>query len=512
MIATQRVPGETAVAATRIPVVNPSTGELIGEVPEQSVEEVEQVVARARAAQPAWASIPLAERCAIMRRFLRRLRDDPTLAETISAESGKPHRESEGIEVFYALELTRFYTSRRTRRAIEDEVRRPFLFPNKRARVIRHPRGVVVVIGPWNWPLLNNFADCIAPLIAGNSVILKPSEWTPFTSLLIRKHWIAAGLPDGVFQVVTGRGATGAALVDRADMVFFTGSQGVGRKIGRTCGERLVPAVLELGGKSPMIVLADADLPRAARAAVWSAFAHSGQVCIRTERVLVEKSVAEKFVALCAVEVAKLRQGPPTRGDNGGVDVGAITFPPQIDVVESQIRDAVARGARVVSGGRRRGNLRGNFFEPTVLANVTSDMAVMNEETFGPLLPIMAVDNADEALALTNASPLGLSGSVWSRDVRRARDIARRIESGSVCVNDVLVNYFSVQAPLGGIKASGVGFRHGPDGLQQFCRIETVVDDQPILGAFSEYISGTLQFPYEPRVHRLLRWLMRRIY
>ena len=502
---------ETVATHTRIPVTNPATGELIGEVPEQSVADVERAVARGRAAQPEWASIPLAERCAIMRKFLRRLRDDPALVETISAESGKPHREAEGIELFYALELTRFYTSRRTRRAIEDDVRRPFLFPNKRARVVRHPRGLVVVIGPWNWPLLNNFADCIAPLIAGNSVILKPSEWTPFTSLLIKKHWTAEGLPDGVFQVVTGRGATGAALVERADMVFFTGSQGVGRKIGRTCGERLVPAVLELGGKSPMIVLADADLPRAARAAVWSAFAHSGQVCIRTERVLVEKPVAERFVALCATEVAKLRQGPPSP-DNGGVDVGAMTFPPQVDVVESQIENAVARGARVVTGGKRRADMDGNFFEPTVLANVTGDMAVMNEETFGPLLPIMAVRDADEALALTNASPLGLSGSVWSGDVRRARAIARRIESGSVCVNDVLVNYFGVQAPLGGIKASGLGFRHGAEGLQQFCRIETIVDDQPILGVLSEYIGNRLQFPYEPRTHRLLRWLMRKLY
>lgn len=295
-------------------------------------------------------------------------------------------------------------------------------------------------------------------------------------------------------------------------MVFFTGSQGVGRKIGRTCGERLVPAVLELGGKSPMIVLADADLPRAARTAVWSAFAHSGQVCVRTERVFVEKAAASRFIELCVAEVATLRQGAPTPGDVGGIDVGAMTFPPQMDVVEHQIRDAVGRGARIVAGGKRRSDLPGNFFQPTILADVTSDMAVMTEETFGPLLPIMTVESADEALALTNASPLGLSGSVWSRNVPRAREIARRIESGSVCVNDALVNYFGVQAPLGGIKASGLGFRHGPEGLQQFCRIETVVEDQPVLGALSAFITGQLQFPYRTRTHRLLRWLMRTLY
>jgi acyl-CoA reductase-like NAD-dependent aldehyde dehydrogenase len=500
------------ITTTRIPVANPATGELIDEVPDQGVDEVEQAMSRAREAQPAWAATPLVDRCRIMRRFMRRLRDDPAVVDTISRESGKPHHEAELIELFYALELTRFYTSRRTRRAIEDDLRRPFVFANKRARVIRHPRGVVAVIGPWNWPLLNNFADCIAPLVAGNAVILKPSEWTPFTSLLIRKHWVAEGLPDGVFQVVTGRGPAGAALVERADMVFFTGSQGVGRRIGRTCGERLIPAVLELGGKSPMIVLEDADLPRAARAAIWSGFAHSGQICIRTERILVEQSVEREFIELCAAEVARLRQGPPTGRDTGGVDVGAMTFPPQMEVAERLIRDALLHGARVVTGGKRRTGTAGNFFEPTILADVTAEMAVMNDETFGPVLPIMKVKNAEEALAIANASPFGLSGSVWSRDARRARAIARRLESGSVCINDVLVNYFCVQAPLGGIKASGVGFRHGPEALQQFCRVETVVEDQPFTGLFSRPVSDRLYFPYGLPFQRLVRRIVRMLY
>jgi acyl-CoA reductase-like NAD-dependent aldehyde dehydrogenase len=299
-------------------------------------------------------------------------------------------------------------------------------------------------------------------------------------------------------------------------MVFFTGSQKVGRQIARDAGERLIPAVLELGGKSPMLVLADADLPRAAHAAVWSGFAHSGQVCIRTERVFVEEPVAARFVELCAAEVAKLRQGPapPPHGDRSDVDfdIGAMTFAPQVDNARAQIADAVAKGARVVVGGSSRTDLPGRFFAPTLIADATAEMAVMREETFGPVLPIMRVPDAETALRLANDSPMGLSGSVWSRDVARAQAIARRLESGSVCVNDVLVNYFCVEAPLGGVKASGMGFRHGPEGLRQFCRIETVVEDRAVLGLLSPFIDRQLAFPYRSRVLRIVRWFMRRMY
>jgi acyl-CoA reductase-like NAD-dependent aldehyde dehydrogenase len=444
------------------------------------------------------------------------LRDDPSLVDTLVAESGKPRYEAELIELFYTLELTRFYTGRVGRRALADDLRHPFVFANKRARVVHHPRGVVGVIGPWNFPLLNNFADCVAPLVAGNAVVLKPSEQTPLTSLRIGALWREAGMPPDVLQVVAGRGDAGAALAAAADMIFFTGSAAVGRNIAAAAGARLAPAVLELGGKSAMIVLADADLPRAAHAAVWSGFAHSGQVCIRTERVFVEEPVAARFVELCAAEVAKLRQGPapPPHGDRSDVDfdVGAMTFAPQVDNARAQIADAVAKGARVVVGGSSRTDLPGRFFAPTLIADATPEMAVMRDETFGPVLPIMRVPDAETALRLANDSPLGLSGSVWSGDVARARAIARRLESGSVCVNDVLVNYFCVEAPLGGVKASGMGFRHGPEGLRQFCRIETIIEDRAVLGVLSPFVSRQLTFPYQSRVLRVLRWFMRRMY
>jgi acyl-CoA reductase-like NAD-dependent aldehyde dehydrogenase len=495
-------------------VTNPATGELVAEVPGSTPADVEAAFARARAAQPAWAAAGFGERARQLRKLARALRDDDGLVDTLVAENGKPRYEAELIEVFYTLELTRFYTGRAGRRALRDDLRQPLIFANKRARVSYHARGVVGVIGPWNFPLLNNFADCLAPLVAGNAVVLKPSQHTPLTSLRVAEIWRQAGLPADVFQVVAGAGGVGEAVANAADMVFFTGSAEAGRKVAQSAAARLVPAVLELGGTSAMIVLADADLPRAAQAAVWSGFAGSGQVCIRTERVLVEAAVADRFVELTAAEIRKLRQGVPPRGaDTPEIDVGAITFAPQIERAERHIADALARGARVVTGGGPRTDLGpGRFFGPTLIADATPEMAVMREETFGPVLPVMRVRDAEEAIRIANESPMGLSGSVWSGDVERARALAQRLEAGSVCVNDVLFNYFVVEAPLGGVKRSGIGFRHGGEALRQFCRVETVVEDHPLLGWLSPFLARQLTFPYRRRTQRLLRWFMRWFY
>jgi acyl-CoA reductase-like NAD-dependent aldehyde dehydrogenase len=504
----------TAAATDSIRVENPATGQPLGEVPAAGPAEVAAAVTRARDAQPAWGALPFAERAQLLRRLARALRDDPEVIDTLVAESGKARYEAELFELFYTMELTRYFTGRAGRRALADQLVHPLIFANKRARVVRHPRGVVGVIGPWNFPLLNNYADCVAPLIAGNAVVLKPSERTPLTSLRVAALWRSAGLPPDVFQVVPGRGDAGAALADAVDMIFFTGSQTVGRKVAEAAAARTIPAVLELGGKSAMIVLADADLPRAARTAVWSGFAGSGQICVRSERVLVEAPVADAFITLCADEMARLRQGPPgpDTGDEITVDVGAITFPPQIERAERQIADALAQGARLVMGGARRTDLGGLFFAPTLLADATPQMAVMREETFGPVLPVMRVADAEEAVRVANDSPFGLSGSVWSRDVAKARAIARRVQTGSLCINDALFNYFCVEAPLGGVKSSGLGFRHGPDAIRQFCQTETIVEDHPLLGWLSPILAPQLMFPYRSRTQRLLRWFMRRFY
>jgi acyl-CoA reductase-like NAD-dependent aldehyde dehydrogenase len=509
------LPAGATPGASAVIVKNPATGATLATLAPSAPSEVAAAVARARVAQRAWQSTPLAARSAQLQAFARRLRDDATLIDTLVAESGKPVHEAVGIELWYTLEVLRGYTTRKARRALEPETRIPSLFMHKRARVLRHPRGVVGVIGPWNWPLLNNFADCLAPLLAGNAVVLKPSEHTPLTSLRVQALWKEAGLPADVFQVVVGRGDVGEALVDTADMIFFTGSQRTGRRIGARCGERLVPCVLELGGKSAMIVLEDADLEAAARGAVWSAFAHSGQVCVRTERVLVDERVADRFLELVRRNVEALRQGPSTPLDDGRapeLDVGAMTFAPQIEVAESQIADALAKGARVLIGGDRRRDLPGQFFRPTVLADCNPTMKVMREETFGPVLPVMRIRDDEEALRIANESDVGLTGSVWSRDERRARDLAARLETGSVCVNDVLVNYFCVEAPLGGVKASGLGFRHGPEALQQFCRTETVVEPRPVLRWIGPSISRRITFPYRRSFLALIRWVLRQRY
>jgi acyl-CoA reductase-like NAD-dependent aldehyde dehydrogenase len=498
---------------SRLRVSNPATGALVAEIPAATAADVEGALERARRAQPAWAALSFRARATWLRRLAGRILRDPELLATLMAENGKPRFEAEAIELFYTCELTRFLTGRAGRRALRDELRHPFVFAQKRARVVRHPHGVVGVIGPWNWPLLNNYADCVAPLAAGNAVILKPSPVTPLTSLRVAELWRDEGLPEGVFQVLPGGADVGEALVERADMIFFTGSQAAGRKVASRCGERLVPCVLELGGKSPMIVLRDADLAAAARAAVWSAFANSGQVCIRTERVLCEAPVAAAFAERCREEMAGLRQGPDASSEGGAdIDVGAITFAPGLERVEAQLRDAVARGARIAAGGKRRTDLGGVFFEPTLLVDVTPDMAAAREETFGPVLPIISVRDEEEAVRVANQTGSGLSGCVWSRDASRAGAVARRLDSGSVCVNDALVNYFVVEAPLGGVKGSGLGVRHGTEGLRQFCWTETIVEDHPVLGVLSAWISRQLVFPYKTPVLRVLRWAMRKLY
>jgi acyl-CoA reductase-like NAD-dependent aldehyde dehydrogenase len=502
----------TAVAVSTLRIVNPATGALVAELAATPPTEVEAAVARARRAQPAWAALPLRQRGRALRRLAARLMQDEEIVTTIIAETGKTRYEAELFEIFYTCELTRFLTGRKGRRALSDDVRWPFLFSYKRARVTYQPHGVVGVIGPWNWPVLNNYADCIAPLFAGNAVILKPSQVTPLASMRVLALWRELGLPEDVLQVLPGAADVGQALVERADMIFFTGSERVGRSIAGRCGERLVPCVLELGGKSPFIVLRDADVPRAARAAVWGSFANSGQTCIRPERVIVEAPVAEAFEQACLAEMSRLRQGVDPGGVQASFDVGAMTFPPQVTHVEELVKDAVDKGAEVRAGGQRRADLPGRFFAPTLLVGVTPQMRIMDEEVFGPLLPIARVDSAEAAVALANRGGKGLAGSVWSADQRRARAVARQLATGGVCVNDVLLNYFVVEAPLGGVKGSGLGFRHGAEALRQFCRTETILENAAVIGRLSGLIAKQLGFPYQSRVLKLLRWVMRRLY
>jgi acyl-CoA reductase-like NAD-dependent aldehyde dehydrogenase len=335
--------------------------------------------------------------------------------------------------------------------------------------------------------------------MAGNAVILKPSEVTPLSALLCEEAMRAAGAPDDVFLVATGDGATGAAVVDAADMVMFTGSTKTGRKVMAKAAETLTPVSLELGGKDPMIVLSDADLERAANSAVWNGFMNGGQTCISVERIYVEEPAYDDFVGKVVERTRALRQGKP--GAPGSIDVGAVTFPEQADIIESHVNDAVAKGARVLVGGKR-GPGPGRFFEPTVLVDVDHTMECMTEETFGPTLPIMKVRDVEEALRLANDTRYGLSSSVWTKDLARGEEIAHRIEAGSTCVNDINTNYAAADLPMGGWKDSGIGVRHSAAGIRKYCKAHSVLVSR--FGPKREIN----HYPYSKRTTKLLGRLL----
>jgi acyl-CoA reductase-like NAD-dependent aldehyde dehydrogenase/choline dehydrogenase-like flavoprotein len=468
-------PVTEAATETGIPVENPATGETIATVPDLDPGEVEAMVARAREAQPIWAAVGFEGRAEVLlaaRGWM--VANAEQVVTTIVGETGRPADETQFAELAYGLSALEFWAKAAPRYLADEEIQSASPFVRGRKLMVRYaPLGVVGVIGPWNYPLNNSFGDCIPALAAGNAVVLKPSEVTPLTSLLMAQMMAECGIPEGVFQVATGGGETGAALVDGVDMVMFTGSVETGKRVMARAAETLTPVSLELGGNDPMIVLADADLERAANAAVSYGMNNSGQVCISVERVYVEEPVYDEFLDRVAGKVEALRQGPP--GAAGSVDVGAIIFPPQIELIEAHVRDAVSKGARVVTGGKRAAAEAGRFFEPTVLAEVDHSMRCMTEETFGPTLPVMKVADAQEAVRLANDGPYGLQASVWTRDTASGERIARRVEAGVCCVNDAQLNYGALELPMGGWKASGLGSRHGPDGIRKYAKRQSLM-------------------------------------
>src|SRR4051812_28511649 len=494
----QQAPATGDAHAGAIAVENPATGEVIAHVRDLGPEAVADVARRGRAAQPAWEALGFEGRGLVLRRAQRWLLDNAErVIETIVSETGKAWEDAQAAELAYGASAFGFWAKQAPRYLADERVRSASVFVKGKRLVLRYrPLGLIGVIGPWNYPLTNSFGDCIPALAAGNSVILKPSEVTPLTSLLLAEGLRRSGLPADVLQVATGRGATGEAVVDAVDMVMFTGSTETGRRVMARAARTLTPVALELGGKDPMIVLSDADLERAANAAVYYAMLNTGQTCISVERVYVEAPVYDAFVAKVTAKAHALRHGMPA--GPGSVEVGAMTHGPQVDVVERHVDDAVARGARVVVGGHRE-DRPGHWFEPTVLVDVDHGMAIMREETFGPTLPIMRVADADEAVRLANDSPYGLGASVFSRDVERGEAVARRLESGSVCVNDALINYNALELPMGGAKASGMGYRHGPGGIRKFTQ------HQALLVSKYHLKHDVHMYPYRSRTSRLLQ-------
>jgi len=459
--------GNEAETAETVAVRNPADGSTVAHLPIDGPGRVAEVVARVRASQPAWEALGNKGRA----EWLGKLRDwlldnQDRIAETMQRETGKVRAEA-SAEVPYVADLTNFY-GKKARKFIGDE-RVPAhspLMKVKRLKVHYRPYPVVGVISPWNFPLILSLGDAIPALQAGAAVVIKPSEVTPLGLSEIVEAWKREiGGPD-VLDVVNGAGETGGALVEAVDFVQFTGSDRTAKKVLARAAETLTPVSAELGGKDPMIVLRSADLEKAVNAAAWGAFANSGQVCISVERLYVEAPVYDEFVTRLEEEVRGLNQGMD--GAEYGSDLGAMTFPPQTEIVSSHVADARERGATILTGGERTQG-EGDWYPPTVITGVDHSMKVMVDESFGPVVGVMKVGDAEEAIRLANDTRYGLSAAVFGK-TREAEAVARRLEAGTVNVNDVLVGFLASDVPMGGWKDSGIGWRHGEYGIKKFVR------------------------------------------
>jgi succinate-semialdehyde dehydrogenase/glutarate-semialdehyde dehydrogenase len=492
-------------AATEIISYDPATGAEIGRAPLRTAEEVRGAVVRARAAQKSWGAESFRERAAVIRRAREIvLAELDEIAALVARESGKPEAEAVSMELVPTLDLMRYFAAQ------TEKLLRPqridigqYALMGRTSRIVHRPVGVVGIISPWNFPWATPVGEIVMALMCGNAVVFKPSELTPLVGLKIAGVFARAGLRAGLLETVTGDGSTGAALVEAgADKLMFTGSVATGRRVAETAGRNLTPVVLELGGKDPMIVLEDADIETAARAAVWGAFANCGQACASVERCYVHERVAKQFTERVVALTNALRQG--AAGEDA--DVGAMSSERQRRIVEAHIEDAKRRGARVLAGGGRgRDGVEGAWFmQPTVLSGVDHDMEVMREETFGPVLPLMTFATDEEAIRFANDSPYGLTASVWTRDIRRGERVARRLEAGTVMVNEVLYTHGIAQTPWGGVKLSGIGSTHGRAGLLQLVHAQHVhVNRLPRL-------RDVWWFNYTPQAAALFRGLARR--
>jgi acyl-CoA reductase-like NAD-dependent aldehyde dehydrogenase len=488
--------GLRPVGADEITVVSPATLGRVGSVRVTEPAELEEILAEARHAQGLWAREPFATRKAVLRRVAREIvAHDLALARLIVDETGKPLVEAYTHDLFVAVEELMWLADRLE--GVLSQERLPFpqlVLKQKRGWVHHEPVGVVGIISPWNFPLGLPLTQVATAVAAGNAVVLKPSELTPLVGEQIEALFRRAGAPPGLVRVVQGDGESiGAALVGhrQVDALVFTGSTEVGRIVARRAGERLCPVTLELGGKDPMLVLEDADLDRAVEGALWGSFANCGQICSGVERIYVHRTHHDAFVERLADRAKALRIGD---GRDPGIELGPLISEKQRARVEGLVTDAIDHGARLVTGGGRPATgLPGWFHEPTILSGEPASARLRDEELFGPVVTVASFDNDDEAVLRANESRYALGASIWTRDVKRGRELSRRVRAGSVWLNDHLYSFSAGQAPWGGLGASGLGRTHGRQGLESMSHVKFTDSDRG-------WISPGWWYPYSERV------------
>ncbi len=506
MEAAGRAEGQRRRATPSLESFNPATGAVVGSVETLTPGRVQAVVDDAARVQPAWAELTLADRASYMRRAADVLLDEiDSLSELLASEQGKPRSEAYTMELLPTIDALHWCADAGPEILADERIRfpQPFLL-GKRGHFSYEPIGVVGVIAPWNYPWSIPFGEVAIALMAGNGVVLKPASLTPLLGDRIRGVFDRAGFPDGLIQTVHGGGRIGDALVkSSAGKIFFTGSVEVGRKVGEACARRMKGSVLELGGKDPMIVCADADLDNAISGALWGGFANAGQTCSGIERVYVVEEVAERLIAGVARGAQELRVGNPLDLDT---EIGPMTSAEQYETVCVLIDDAVASGARRLCGGPVEvPGLAGKFIAPTVLTGVTHEMRIMREEIFGPVLPIVVVADEEEAIGLANDSEFGLGASVWTRDRQKGERISRRIESGMVWVNDHSFTHGACQCSWGGVKNSGLGRSHSKFGFYECTEVKLVTWEPGMTRDF-------WWFPYDRSLADALRASARLLY
>ena len=480
----------------------PFNGEVLGNVPICTPEDVQLALQRARSAQPEWARTSLAQRAAVFLRFhdlVMKNRDG--LLDLLQLEAGKT-RLNALDEVFdvainsrhYAAHAAQYLRPRRRKGALP-------LFTH--TIEVHPPLGVVGLIAPWNYPLVLPLSDAIPAMIAGNTVVAKPAEETPFLALYGAMLLYQAGLPRDVFQVVTGKGRViGPALLDGIDYFGFTGGTSTGRLLAGQVGSHLIKYSMELGGKNPAIVLDDANFDRTVDGVIRGAFSNAGQLCIHIERLYVQSGIYERFVAALVERTRTMKISAALDFD---VDMGTLLSQSQLDKVTRHMADAVSKGAIVLTGGKHRPDLGPYFYEPTLLTGVKPGMELYAEETFGPVVSIYRFDTVDEAIRAANDSKYGLNASIWTRDIRLGQRIARQVQTGTVNINDAYIAAWgSVDAPMGGMKASGIGSRHGREGILKYTESQTVATQSVMpIAPF-----GILT---PPRYAAVLTWILKRM-